>query len=181
MERPITKDRTYSVEIGKVKVEVPLDANSCLLCANPLQTIAVGACDHRVICYICMLRLRWILKKNACPLCKVPLETLFVVNTLDAKYEDLMKNKSSLVQDSSDPNVYYEDEVACDRMRKLRGYYCLWEGCGKNLYDQKALDGHLRSAHNRVLCEVCFKNRPVFMGEQLVFPSHKLQEHMKYG
>eukprot|EP01022_Parablepharisma_sp_SALTPOND_P015103 TRINITY_DN2107_c0_g1_i1.p2 TRINITY_DN2107_c0_g1~~TRINITY_DN2107_c0_g1_i1.p2 ORF type:complete len:721 (-),score=101.04 TRINITY_DN2107_c0_g1_i1:11556-13718(-) len=181
MEHKQTKERTYSIEIGKVKVEVPLEADACLLCANELKAVAIGECGHHVICYVCMLRLRWVMNKSACPVCKTHLDTLIITSNLSATFEDLIGKKSKLIQDKSDPNVYFEDKEAYDHMVRLRGYYCLWRGCGKYLYDQKGLESHLKSAHNRVLCDICFKNRPVFIGEQLIYPSHKLQEHMKYG
>ena len=181
MERKQTKERTYSIEIGKVKVEVPLDADTCLICANEIKTVAIGECGHHVICYVCLLRLRWVLKKNTCPVCKMSLETLFVTHNVQARYEDLLSRKGQLVADSNDPNVFYEDEEAYQHIKRLRGYFCLWPGCGKYLYDQKGLDAHLKATHNRVSCEVCFKNRPVFIGEQQIYRSHKLQEHMRYG
>ena len=181
MEHKQTKERTYSIEIGKVTVEVPLDAASCLICANEIKTVAIGECGHRVICDVCLLRLRWVMKGTACPVCKSNLGTLFITSNLSAKYEDLMAKRQDYIQDQTDPNVYFEYKETCDYMMKLKSYCCLWLGCGKYLYDQKGLEAHLKTAHNRALCDICFKNRPVFVGEQIIYPSHKLQDHMKYG
>jgi len=181
MEKRTTKDRTYSLEIGKVTVEVPLEADSCLLCANEIKTVAIGECGHRVICFVCILRLRWVIKKKSCPVCKAPLDVLIVTSSKTAKFEDLLSRKHELIEDKFDANVYYDDKEAYDYITRIRDYYCLEKDCDKKLFDQKSLESHLNSVHNRTICDVCFKNRPVFIGEQLIFPIHKLQDHMKYG
>lgn len=181
MHKSQGKDRTYSMEFGKITVEVPLDTTTCLLCTNEAKTVGIGECGHRVICYLCLLRLRWVMNKTGCPICKSPLNTLYITSDPSANYKDFPREGHSLIKDERDPDVFFEDRKAYDQLVRLRGYFCPFADCGKQLYDQKGLEGHLRSQHNRVICQLCFKNRPVFVGEQFVYPSHKLLEHMKYG
>ena len=181
MKHSQSKDRTYSMEFGNITVEVPLDTTTCLLCANEAKTVGIGECGHRVICYLCLLRLRWVMNKSGCPVCKAPLNTLYITSDPTATYKNFPREGHPLIQDKRDSNVYFEDKDAYDHLARLRGYYCPVEDCDKQLFDQKGLEGHLKSQHNRVICQLCFKNRPVFVGEQFIYPNHKLLEHMKYG
>lgn len=181
MESTPKMERTYSMEIGKVKVDISLDAESCLLCANPISAIALGECGHRVICSTCLLRLRWIMKKEACPVCKMPLENLFVTHDLKAKYEDQLANKAALIPDLEDSKIFFDCQDEYERFKMMRGYICPIFDCKKDLHGLKGLDTHLKQNHNRTFCDLCFKHRLVFIGEQLVFPTHLLKDHMKYG
>jgi hypothetical protein len=121
------------------------------------------------------------MKKNNCPLCKNPMEYLVVTHNLESSYEELIGNKAMLIPDSEDSKVFYDSKDTGEALDKLRGYYCPMKDCQKNLHEFKALDSHLRNTHNRTFCEICFKHRLVFIGEQLIFPTHKLKEHMRYG
>ena len=145
------------------------------------KTVGIGECGHRIICYICLLRLRWVMNKPNCPICKAPLNTLYITSDPTAKFEDFPREGNPLIKDDTDPNVFFEDKTAYEHIRHLKDYYCPIEECYKRMYDQKGLERHLKSQHNRVICQICFKNRPVFPGEQFIYPSHSLGDHIKYG
>jgi hypothetical protein len=43
----------------------------CLTCCNPIRYFAVGMCNHRSICSLCVIRMRSLYGETECPLCKV--------------------------------------------------------------------------------------------------------------
>eukprot|EP00826_Nyctotherus_ovalis_P057110 TRINITY_DN77_c0_g1_i12.p1 TRINITY_DN77_c0_g1~~TRINITY_DN77_c0_g1_i12.p1 ORF type:complete len:500 (+),score=143.66 TRINITY_DN77_c0_g1_i12:211-1710(+) len=175
------KGKTYSMKIGKLNVDVPLNTDTCILCVNKLKTVALGECGHRAVCYFCILRLRWVMGRTACSICKVDLNTVYVTSDLSAKFENFPREGRPLIKDYSDQNVLFEDKAVYDYMVRMRSYCCLVPSCNKQMFDKRSLEGHLKTQHNRVICDICFKNRPVFIGEQFVYPIHKLSEHLRYG
>lgn len=42
----------------------------CVVCAEPLEWVAIGACGHREVCALCVVRLRFVLKDLCCCFCK---------------------------------------------------------------------------------------------------------------
>lgn len=44
-------------------------ANTCFICAEPVQYWALGSCNHRT-CHTCSIRLRALYKKRECTFCK---------------------------------------------------------------------------------------------------------------
>jgi hypothetical protein len=175
------KVRSYSMKIGKLSVDVPLDTDTCILCVNKLQTVALGECGHKAVCYFCVLRLRWVMSRTVCSICKVDLGMVYVTSDFSAKYEDFPREGKPLIKDYSDQNVFFEDKSIYEYMVRMRSYRCLVKGCNKQMFDKKALEGHMKTQHNRIVCPICFKNRPVFIGEQFIYSSQKLADHMKYG
>jgi len=176
-----SKVRSYSIKIGKLSVDVPLDTDTCILCVNKLHTAALGECGHKAVCYFCVLRLRWVMGRTACSICKVDSGTVYVTSDLSANYEDFPREGKPLIRDYSDQNVLFEDKSTYEYMVRMRSYCCLVKGCNKQMFDKKALEGHMKTQHNRILCHICFKNRPVFIGEQFIYSNQTFNDHIKYG
>jgi hypothetical protein len=42
----------------------------CVVCAEPLEWVAIGPCGHREVCALCVVRLRFVLKDDRCCFCK---------------------------------------------------------------------------------------------------------------
>lgn len=42
----------------------------CVVCAEPLEWVAIGPCGHREVCALCVVRLRFVLKDTRCCFCK---------------------------------------------------------------------------------------------------------------
>ena len=49
----------------------------CLVCAEPLEWTAFGACGHKEVCSRCVARMRFVLKDNGCVLCRQEIKEVF--------------------------------------------------------------------------------------------------------
>lgn len=54
----------------------------CAVCAEPLEWVAYGACNHREVCSTCVTRLRFVLKDKKCCICKQECDSVFVTKAL---------------------------------------------------------------------------------------------------
>ena len=55
-----------------------MQADVCIVCAEPLQYTAFGECGHKDACSRCVVRLRAVLKDDRCLYCQQRLEKVFV-------------------------------------------------------------------------------------------------------
>ena len=58
------------------------DKEHCILCFNDLRFFALGKCNHKSVCHICILRLRLIMKDIQCPICKTKCDELMIAEDL---------------------------------------------------------------------------------------------------
>jgi E3 ubiquitin-protein ligase ZNF598 len=58
--------------------KVASSAPHCLLCAEPMSLLSFGACNHRVACGRCCLRMRMCYHRTDCALCKMNLEEVVI-------------------------------------------------------------------------------------------------------
>lgn len=77
--------------------------------------VAVGHCGHHSICWLCALRLRWLLNDRSCPMCKEELDTLVLVHRdqydPSLSINDLIASKKRLViRDKEQVDIYYGDK-----------------------------------------------------------------------
>ena len=77
-------------------INVPEENGNCVLCFEPLGWVAKGECGHAEVCWLCALRLRWIIGDLSCPLCKV------VLNEIDIRAVGV-EDKKSLIDVSVIP------------------------------------------------------------------------------
>ncbi|KAF4751928.1 hypothetical protein FOZ62_007840, partial [Perkinsus olseni] len=87
----------------------------CSLCMEKLIYVAVGQCGHHNVCWLCALRLRWLLNDRACPMCKEELNALVLVHrdqydpTLSL--DDLIASKRRpVIKDKEQTDIYYADK-----------------------------------------------------------------------
>ena len=72
----------------------------CVICAEPLQFISVGACGHTDVCSLCSARLRGVMNDLQCCICKQQLNEVFVTRFV-GKFTAIPKNiDGSSVSDS---------------------------------------------------------------------------------
>jgi hypothetical protein len=53
-------------------------SKSCLVCADPLEFVALAPCSHKDVCSRCCARMISVLKDTRCVLCKQDADTLYV-------------------------------------------------------------------------------------------------------
>ena len=88
------------------------DKEHCILCFNDMDYFALGRCNHKNVCYTCILRLRFIMKDRKCPICKTQNDEIVIAQTQALTFEEFSKPgyKQKLRQDKEDEKVYYEND-----------------------------------------------------------------------
>mmetsp|Transcript_1113 Transcript_1113/g.935 ORF Transcript_1113/g.935 Transcript_1113/m.935 type:complete len:126 (-) Transcript_1113:61-438(-) len=104
--------------------------------------VAVGHCGHHNVCWLCALRLRWLMNDRACPMCKEDLSTIVLVNrnqydpklSIDELITPKKGSRLAVIKDKEQPDVYYGDkriQKICFMIRQYRCGFCTnWDGDG---------------------------------------------------
>lgn len=158
--------------------EDDVEAEVCFICASPVVHNSVAPCNHRT-CHICALRLRALYKTRACAHCRT--EAKFVIFTDDAtkRYEDYVEADFQEIDEVL--GIKYEQkEIHSDTILLLR-YNCPDESCDIACRGWPDLHRHVRSIHQKVLCDLCTRNKKVFTHEHELFTQQDLKIHEKFG
>eukprot|EP01114_Cavostelium_apophysatum_P023959 TRINITY_DN9207_c0_g1_i2.p1 TRINITY_DN9207_c0_g1~~TRINITY_DN9207_c0_g1_i2.p1 ORF type:complete len:652 (+),score=78.02 TRINITY_DN9207_c0_g1_i2:39-1994(+) len=172
-----TKEAKKSEILGD---SLQLETPTCLICCEPISFVAIGGCNHHVSCSVCTMRRRIIYKETSCVVCKFSLNPVVITGNFSAKFDNF--SLSSMRQDSRVGEVYIDrpaghhyDQIR--RLWELRCMYCNATG----MQDLHALKQHLQKRHSLQFCELCLKERPVFLQEQKVYTGAALKAHLRNG
>lgn len=123
--------------------------------------------------------MRALYKTKACAHCRT--ESDFVIFTDDStkRYEDFTDGDFAHV-DSSLGIKYEKSDIYEDTVLLLR-YNCPDESCDVACLGWGDLHRHVRSAHKKVMCELCTRNKKVFTHEHELFTYPELRKHQKFG
>ena len=166
-------------EGGQTGTEEDVEAEVCFICASPVVHNSVAPCNHRT-CHICALRLRALYKTRACAHCRT--EAKFVIFTDDAtkRYEDFVDADFQQVDEML--GIKYEQREIYDDTVLLLRYNCPEHDCDVACSNWPALHHHVRREHNnKVMCDLCTKNKKVFTHEHELFTVQELRKHQKFG
>ncbi|PGH10639.1 hypothetical protein AJ79_05353 [Helicocarpus griseus UAMH5409] len=154
------------------------DGEVCFICASNIAHTAVAPCNHRT-CHICALRLRALYKTKACAHCRT--EWPFVIFTDDPakRYEDY-KDKDFIRTDDNLGIKYETNDIFEDTVLLLR-YNCPDDECDAACLGWPDLHRHVKSRHQKVMCDLCTRNKKVFTHEHELFSMTQLRKHEKYG
>ncbi|KAH6675242.1 zinc finger protein [Plectosphaerella plurivora] len=166
---------------GKAPEGVPATAEGdevCFICADPIKFHSVAPCNHKT-CHICGLRMRALYKTKDCPHCRTAAP--FVVFTEDPlkRFEDYTEVDIT----SLDHNIgikYASEDIVGDTVVLLR-YNCPVDDCVFAGLGWPDLHRHVRSVHQRKMCDLCTRNKKVFTHEHELFTDKELEKHMRRG
>ncbi|MCJ1309968.1 hypothetical protein MMC25_003629 [Agyrium rufum] len=159
-------------------VEDGLEAEVCFICASPVVHNSVASCNHRT-CHICALRLRALYKTRACAHCRT--EAKFVIFTDDAvkRYQDFHDEDFEQVDDIL--GIKYEKKEIFDDTVLLLRYNCPEPSCDMACWGWPDLHRHVKSTHQKALCDLCTRNKKVFTHEHELFTISELRKHERTG
>ncbi|KAK5677660.1 hypothetical protein LTS10_009543 [Elasticomyces elasticus] len=157
-----------------------IDSNQdpCPHCKSSIAHLSIGPCNHAV-CHICVLRGRALYKSNACPTCKADMSTVVFTDDAEKKFDEYSWSDYF----RSDPTLgihYTNEEIFIDSVMLLR-YNCPDESCDFACMGWPDLHKHVRTAHFKVMCDICTRNNKVFTHEHELFTEQDVREHVKYG
>ena len=171
----LTKDAS---KITSGESEQVVEAEVCFICANPVVHNSVAPCDHRT-CHICALRMRALYKTKACAHCRTEAATVVFTDDGEKRYGDFEEKDFA----KHDPNLgigYESNDIYEDTLILLR-YNCPDEHCEVACMGWPDLHRHVRSAHKKMMCDLCTRNKKVFTHEHELFTQQELRRHEKYG
>ncbi|KAI0891052.1 hypothetical protein F4806DRAFT_489650 [Annulohypoxylon nitens] len=174
LPQPRVISKTDELNTGEEDVE----AEVCFICASPVIHQSVAPCNHRT-CHICALRMRALYKNKECAHCRTLAP--FVLFTDDAvkRYQDY----SDADVTSTDDNIgirYTNEDIVGDTVLLLR-YNCPDDSCDFAGLGWPDLHRHVRSAHQKKMCDLCTRNKKVFTHEHDLFTDKELEKHMRHG
>ncbi|KAK2077112.1 hypothetical protein QBZ16_004746 [Prototheca wickerhamii] len=167
-------------------------APECVVCFEPACALALGACNHAVMCADCSLRARLCYGQRACPLCKAeldggegvadaehkssprtPLDFQALIASepaaLDAQYaEGIFVDRSAFGGQPGRPSPSSFHRAAAARVRPGCGQ------CGAGLDAPSALTHHVRRRHApRRVCALCLAAGREFVRLQPLFEDER--------
>lgn len=162
-----------------------MSSDFCIVCADPLEFCAFGACGHKETCSKCVVRLRTVLKNTKCVVCQQPLPRVFVTRFAGDYTRSLGAAEFERLDESTPRNcrlkeahAYFDDARHCEELQGLCSFAHPLAGSFSSL---KALKQELKRRHDAEFCGICLEGRKVFIGEQVVYTKQQLQRHMKQG
>jgi hypothetical protein len=154
------------------------EAEVCFICASPVQHQAVAPCNHRT-CHICSLRLRALYKTKTCAHCRAEAEHVVFTDDATKKFEDFSPN--DFFKSDSNLGIHFENpEIFEDTLLLLR-YNCPDGECDVACLGWPDLHRHVKTAHGKVMCDLCTRNKKVFTHEHELFTIPELRKHQKFG
>ncbi|KAK3071857.1 hypothetical protein LTR53_007880 [Teratosphaeriaceae sp. CCFEE 6253] len=154
------------------------EAEVCFICASPISHHSVAPCNHRT-CHICSLRLRALYKTKACAHCRTEAATVVFTDEAEKRFEEY--TPADFHRTDANLGIAYEKpEIFEDTVLLLR-YNCPDESCDVACMGWPDLHRHVRSTHQKIMCDLCTRNKKVFTHEHELFTQQALRAHEKYG
>ena len=95
--------------------------DTCVLCYNEIQYVALGSCGHTLVCAKCCLRVRLLMNDKTCSLCKQELDEIVITGNRGLTWEEFDENvRYDCDQDRQDESIYYTDRASKIEGMKLR-------------------------------------------------------------
>ncbi|MCO5549720.1 hypothetical protein L7F22_003193 [Adiantum nelumboides] len=153
-----------------------LEGETCFICAEPVKLYSVPPCNHKT-CHICAIRLRVLYKKHDCTFCKAPSDTLIFTSKTEKDY--LSFNAEEIPFKDERLNIYFESEQNRDETLVLLHFNCPDISCEYAGASWQDLKTHVRSEHGKLFCDLCVKNKKIFVHEHSLFSSGELTQHIR--
>ncbi|PWN34680.1 uncharacterized protein FA14DRAFT_160182 [Meira miltonrushii] len=153
-----------------------LEGETCFICAEPVKLYSVPPCNHNT-CHICAIRLKVLYKKQECTFCKAPSDTLIFTSKSDKEY--LSFNAEEIPFKDERLNIYFETEQNRDETLVLLHFNCPDISCEYAGASWSDLKTHVRSDHGKLFCDLCVRNKKIFVHEHSLLSSGELTQHIR--
>ncbi|KAH7401855.1 hypothetical protein DE146DRAFT_676943 [Phaeosphaeria sp. MPI-PUGE-AT-0046c] len=154
------------------------DAEVCFICASPVQHTAVAPCNHRS-CHICSIRMRALYKTKACAHCRTESDHVILTDDAEKNYEGF--KTTDFFQTNDSLGIHFENPQVFEDTRLLLQYNCPEGDCDVACLGWPDLHRHVKTAHTKVMCDLCTRNKKVFTHEHELFTFAELRKHQKFG
>eukprot|EP00743_Colponemidia_sp_Colp-15_P007002 GILK01007557.1.p1 GENE.GILK01007557.1~~GILK01007557.1.p1 ORF type:complete len:831 (+),score=152.24 GILK01007557.1:47-2539(+) len=161
------------------------DTRTCVICCDVPVFSSIGECNHSEVCWLCCLRIRYLMNDTRCPVCKADLPKVVLTSDYHKAFQDFKLLPSMYNRQFK---VYFYEPHLMLEAKKMTSLRCWFPEC--KVQDEEAdhefksmalLKRHVESEHQRVYCDLCLKHRKVFLREQKLYQRRDLDRHHKYG
>ncbi|KAF2405469.1 hypothetical protein EJ06DRAFT_486253 [Trichodelitschia bisporula] len=154
------------------------DPEVCFICASPVVHTAVAPCNHRT-CHICSLRLRALYRTKACAHCRTQSDFVIFTDEPAKRYEEFQD--ADFVQVDASLGIKYENSEIHEDTILLLQYNCPDSDCDVACLGWPDLHRHVKMIHQKVMCDLCTRNKKVFTHEHELFTPSALHQHERHG
>lgn len=157
------------------------EEDTCVICANAVEYVAVTPCNHRV-CHRCLLRQRVLYGKKACLLCRSDNESVVLSQAEFARDYESYSAKDFVSYDAKRHKQWameFADKLLLQETEKILAFLCSICQTSCDLF--KALQDHVRLEHAKFYCLICCKHKKAFVDEFPVFTHKQLVRHQTEG
>ncbi|KAJ5022475.1 hypothetical protein J3E71DRAFT_16886 [Bipolaris maydis] len=154
------------------------DGEVCFICASPVQHLAIAPCNHRT-CHICSIRMRALYKTKACAHCRTESDHVILSDDAEKTYEDF--SKADFFKSDDTLGIHFENAAVFEDTRLLLQYNCPDSECDVACLGWPDLHRHVKTAHAKMMCDLCTRNKKVFTHEHELFTPQDLKKHQKFG
>ncbi|KAF2630804.1 hypothetical protein BU25DRAFT_455870 [Macroventuria anomochaeta] len=154
------------------------DAEVCFICASPVQHTAIAPCNHRS-CHICSIRMRALYKTKACAHCRTESDHVILTDDHEKPYQEFSAGDFFKTDDNL--GIKFEKAEIFEDARLLLQYNCPDSECDVACLGWPDLHRHTKTAHGKVMCDLCTRNKKVFTHEHELFTFAELRKHQKFG
>ncbi|KAK9353022.1 hypothetical protein V1505DRAFT_423190 [Lipomyces doorenjongii] len=153
-------------------------AEICFICAEPVKYSAVSPCNHRS-CHICALRMRALYKTNACVHCRtIQSKIIFTIDNAK-KYEDY--TEGDIACSDNKLGIDFDRREIMDDVRRLQRFNCPDRHCDHVCTGWADLRRHVTEVHKKYMCQLCTRNKKVFIYEHKLYTHKALLRHERVG
>ncbi|KAI9772298.1 MAG: hypothetical protein M1840_001047 [Geoglossum simile] len=154
------------------------EAEVCFICASPVVHTSVAPCNHRT-CHICALRMRALYKTKACAHCRAQADYVIFTDDPSKKFEDFTQD--NFAKQDNNLGIKYEHMDIFEDTVLLLLYNCPDPECDIACLGWPDLHRHVKLMHQKVMCDLCTRNKKVFTHEHELFTSSELRMHERFG
>ncbi|KAK9313753.1 hypothetical protein V1524DRAFT_478023 [Lipomyces starkeyi] len=153
-------------------------AEICFICAEQVKYSAVSPCNHRS-CHICALRMRALYKTNACVHCRtIQSKIIFTIDNAK-KYEDY--TDGDIACSDNKLGIDFDRREIMDDVRRLQRFNCPDPHCDHVCTGWADLRRHVSEVHKKYMCQLCTRNKKVFIYEHKLYTHKALLRHERVG
>ncbi|KAI0136189.1 zinc finger protein [Xylariales sp. AK1849] len=177
---PATKEEASGAAPPADGGDDDVEAEVCFICASPVVHQSVAPCNHRT-CHICALRMRALYKNKECAHCRTAAPYVIFTDDGIKRFQDYSEKAPDIT--STDENIgirYSKEDIVGDTVLLLR-YNCPEADCDFAGLGWPDLHRHVRSIHQKKMCDLCTRNKKVFTHEHELFTDKELERHMRHG
>jgi hypothetical protein len=150
------------------------DSDLCFICASNIDHHSVAPCNHRT-CHVCALRMRALYKTKACAHCRTEVPTVIFTDDAEKRFEDY--NTDGFFRNDGNMGICYEKQDIFEDTVVLLRYNCPDADCDEACLGWPDLHRHVRTKHQKVMCDLCTRNKKVFTHEHELFTPQELRQH----